>query len=405
MFGVTLARLSAMIPHTMRFDSGISKGSLNMFVALIGASAAGKSTGKSVSMDLLRRPRYLDGDLFRDGLPLGSGEGLAEAFYGTVTENQINEITGKPKVVRVRQQVRHNVFVYVDEGETLTKTIERAGATIGPAIRSAWNGELIGQSNAREETTRILPQGSYSLGMVMGFQRSTAQPLLADAGPGTPQRFLWLSATDPSIPDTRMNWPGELTVNLDGREWLSGDVDAIPNVVIDFADPIKDELWHRNRAYARGDVEPPELDAHEPLMRCKVASLLAVLDGRFYVTEEDWDLSLMVWDTSRAVRDDLIRWGQDQQRQREEARNLAAAVREAAIRDHVRDSHAANVERVAALLTSYLKREDMQTPGNLRRRLSGRDRDIFPEALEYAISMDAIKYANPSKSKCRYVSD
>ena len=393
-FGVTLARLAAMIPHTMRFDSGVGgRGSLNLFVAAIGASAAGKSTGKSVSVDLLARPRYLDDDLFRDGLPLGSGEGLAEAYYGTVTREQEVGTTGKTRTVKVREQVRHNVFVYVDEGETLTKTIERAGATIGPAIRSAWNGELLGQSNAREETTRILPSGSYSLGMVMGFQKSTAQPLLADAGPGTPHRFLWLSATDPTIPDARMNWPGELTVSLDGREWLSEKVDAISNVVIDFADAIKDELWRDNLARARGHLVPAELDAHEPLMRCKVAALLAVLDQRFHVTEEDWDLSLTVWNTSRAVRDDLLRWGQEQNRVREEDRNLAAATREVTIRDAL-DSREEQREtqamyRVLANIVRYVE-EGTRTQSKLRDRVAYRDRRYFEPAFSHGIESGRI---------------
>lgn len=392
-FGVTLARLSAMIPHTMRFDSGIGgRGSLNLFVAAIGASASGKSTGKGVAAELLTRPRYLDGDAFRDGLPLGSGEGLAEAYYGTVVDEQVNEITGKPRKVKIRQQVRHNVFVYVDEGEGLTKTIERAGATIGPAIRSAWNGELLGQSNAREETTRILPHGTYSLGMVIGFQRATAQPLLADSGPGTPQRFLWLSATDPSIPDRRITWPGELTVNLDGEVWLSGAVAPVRDTIT-FADTIRDELWRDNLARARGHVETEELDSHESLMRCKVAALLAVLDQRFHVTEEDWDLSLTVWNTSRAVRDDLVQWGQEQNRLQAETRNQAAAVREATIREHVRDTEAANVERVALLLIGYLG-DGKQTRGNLGRRLPSRDRPYLDKALKYAEELEAVKPVN-----------
>lgn len=380
-FGVTLARLSAMIPHTMRFDSGVGgKGSLNLFVAAVGASASGKSTGKGVALELLTRPRYLDGDAFRDGLPLGSGEGLAEAYYGTVTENQINEVTGKPKTVRVRQQVRHNVFVYVDEGENLTKTIERAGATIGPTIRSAWNGELLGQSNAREETTRILPHGTYSLGMVIGFQKSTAQPLLADAGPGTPQRFLWLSATDPSIPDNRIGWPGELSVDLDGEVWLSGAVDAVNDVTITFTESIKDELWRDNLARARGHLETAELDSHESLMRCKVAALLAVLDHRFHVTEEDWDLSLTVWNTSRVVRDDLVRWGQEQNRIREEDRNLSAATREITIRDVLDGHEDAKATRVLNLLLAYIQ-AGTHAKKDLKQRLAYRDRLYLEPAL------------------------
>ena len=101
--------------------------------------------------------------------------GIVERETGEYKRN------GDPKTEKVRAQVREHVFVYVDEGEALTRMTERSGSTIGPVLRSGWAGQLLGQANAREENTRILPARSYSLGVVMGFQRHTCQGMLADA--------------------------------------------------------------------------------------------------------------------------------------------------------------------------------------------------------------------------------
>ena len=69
------------------------------------------------------------------------------------------------------------------KGQTLNQQGKRQGNIVLPTIRSAWNGETLGQSNAQEETTRHVPAGSYSLGMVIGYQKDTAQEMLGDVHP------------------------------------------------------------------------------------------------------------------------------------------------------------------------------------------------------------------------------
>jgi hypothetical protein len=297
----TLARVSAMVPPERRFENCLGEGSLNLFVAVIGKSGRGKSAAVKIAKSLITTPAALNGDQFRDSMGIGSGEGLAELYMGT-EEYDTGEVygpkakkAGQPVMKERRAKVRDNAFVYVDEGQTLNQQGKRQGNIVLPTIRSAWNGETLGQSNAREETTRHVPAGSYSLGMVIGYQKDTAQELLGDTAPGTPQRFLFGSATDPTVPLEPPEHPGYLDVTLDGTGKIT------------FCQEINEELWQQNHAEVTGaEEDDADLDSHEPLMQSKLSALLCLLDGRNMVTLDDWALAKTMYATSRAVMDDLV---------------------------------------------------------------------------------------------------
>lgn len=380
----TLARLSALVSHELRFDAGLGQGSLNLFVAAVGPSGVGKSTSTDAARSLLGVPQYLqDPDSFRDGISIGTGEGLAELYMG-LRNVETTKPNGQTKTEKVRAQVRNNAFVAIDEGQTLLKLLERSGATVGPTLRSAWVGATIGSANATADNTRYIPQRSYALGLVMGLQEATAQPLLADAATGTPQRFLWCSATNPDFPPEPPTHPGRLAVQLSDDRWIAGS--AIEGT-IEFADEIRVALWRHRVTKNRGEHVDPELDAHWPLMRCKVAALLAVLDRRLKVDADDWNLSGTVWDTSRAVRDNLIAWGETQRRVEAESRHAYAATREQRLMESREDFEDKRLERITRYMAKYMS----QAPEGagcseavLKRALASRDRKWFKNALELA---------------------
>lgn len=383
-FGCALTRISAMASHELRFDFGLGPASLNLFAAIVGPSGVGKSGAQATAEWLVEAPPYLaEPGAFSDGLSLGSGEGIAEAYMGMV-ERETGEIhrsgpnKGDPKTEKVRAQIRHNVFFYVDEGEALTKTLERSGVTIGPAIRTAWIGATIGQANARMETTRVIQAGSYSLGMAIGYQPRTAQALLADVGPGTPQRFLWLSAIDRTVPAVPADPPPKL------RPLLADHAGRPVTGTITCAEPIRVELWQRNLARVWGDTCDDEMDSHVPLMRGKLASLLAVLDGRLRVTLDDWELAGMVWATSCAVRDGLVEWGRRQGDEERERRISDHVLQEE--RAHVaRNAADAKVDRIARLVARHVHDGEGCTRGSVRKTLAGRDKPLFDAALARAL--------------------
>jgi hypothetical protein len=392
--GAVLARLSAMVDPGLRLETPLGTTSLNLFVAAIGRSGTGKSSGSTAAKELIPVPPYLqDPDAFRDGLPVGTGEGLVESFYGTVTE-ETGELTakGKPKLERVRKQVRSHVFVFVDEGQNLVAQMERSGSTIGPILRSAWTGELAGQANARDETTRILPAGSYSLGVVIGFQRATAGPLLDDAGAGTPQRFVWLSTTDPTVPDEPPEHPGQLQVPGLVTAANPGDAFAKDHPRtgrITFAKEIGQELWQANLIKVRGldhdqdEDQDHDLDSHAGLLRCKVAGLLALLDQRQEVNLDDWRLAGQLLDTSQAVRQNLVQF-RDEMTAQEEERRADTYVNRMVRAEVARKNADEAVERVAQLLARKIASKGDMTRRNASKLLNSRDRGLFADALELA---------------------
>lgn len=377
----TLARLSGMLSHHIRAVTGIGgRASLNVFAAMVGTSGAGKSISAGCVRDLM----HPADDDFRDGLPIGTGEGIAEAFMGTVDEatgelHQKGPYKGDPVMAKVRKQTRHNAFFYVDEGQTLAKLAERSGSILGETLRRAAIGEALGQTNASEERTRYIAPGSYSLGLLAGFQPSIATVLLADAHTGTPQRFYWGWADDPSIPDEPPPWPGPI-------EPHPGRIRPDQPVDITFPARIRKMLWQDRVARGRGEVEVAELDGHAGLMKVKLAALFALLDGcRYEVTEDDWALAEIAWESSCKVRDSLVLRAQREaaaEKQRAEDAKVHAE-----LRSHVAKKDAdLTLERVAHLVRRHASTVGGVTYGALKKALASRDRPVAEKAVSLAVA-------------------
>jgi hypothetical protein len=405
LFYSVLARLASLWPYTVQLHSGIGSGaSANLYVAVVGPSGAGKTSGVGVAREVLPVPHWLSGDDYAEDWPLGTGEGIAESYMGRklmpVDDKSTDVRTGLPKMRQVRTQVRHNALLHADEGEVLTRMWERAGATIGETLRRGYMGSTIGQANGREETTRIVKAGRYSLGLIIGFQPETAQPLLADAAAGTPQRFLWGWAMDASVPDVPPASPGPLTgvwraapADPGGTGWLIGDpFSSVDQTPVSFDQAIRDELGADRRARLRGEegATPPELDAHMPLMLVKVAALLAQLDGRRHVTVEDWRLAKLVWTTSCAVRDHCIELGRQKLGKERAGEIRRHADKEGAAEVARLDVHQgrydARVARVARRIAQLIAERKDVARAELRRAVAQRDRDAFDEALDMAVA-------------------
>ncbi|MFH9134409.1 hypothetical protein [Streptomyces sp. NPDC017524] len=385
LFFSLLARMSAMVSHRIAAVSGIGgRASLNMFVAVVAASGGGKSIGTKVARSLLPP---IDPE-FRDGLPIGSGEGIAEAFMGTIDEetgeiHAKGPLKGDPVTRKARKQVRHNAYFYVDEGQTLASLAERAGSVLGETLRRAAIGETLGQTNASEERTRYVAAGSYSLGMVVGFQPSTAMPVIADASTGTPQRFLWAWAADPSIPDEPPTSPGPLPVN-------PASVQPMEDLNIVLPERIRRMLWAEHVARNRGELEIDELDGHANLMKVKITALLALLDGgRVDATEQDWELAEIVWKSSCTVRAALIH------RAAREAEAARRREEDAKVAQELRSHQAKNdtdrsLERIARLVKKHSSAVGGITFGELNRRLRSSDRPFLRRSVEVAETRDWV---------------
>lgn len=283
-----LARVATLISPTVTLPAIVgSPASLNFFGAIVGRSGGGKTTAKDVAVELV--PITLNEA--KDDISPGSGEGLIEMYLKNVSETGDD---GRKQIVK--RQTWNRAFVFVDEGQGLLAMGDRSGSTIMPILRSAWSGATLGQQNASQETNRRIGAHKYRIGMVLGFQLAYAAALIADAEGGTPQRFVFVNATDASIPDDAPDWPGELSIDLP---------DVIGNIGQSFTFDAEVSAGIRRRALAatRGETDIDPLDTHTDLGRMKVAAILAVLDhGGLSVSADDWQMAGQVMRTSRAVR-------------------------------------------------------------------------------------------------------
>jgi hypothetical protein len=392
--GSVIARGSAMIHHEVRFDSGRGPtGCMNLFVSLVAKSGVGKSTAVACADELIQVPSYLarldgsaDPEKFKDGVGLGTGEGLAEAYMGTATRDGSKvDRKGEPVPETYRTQVRNNAFLYLDEGQTLTKMMkERMGTTIGATIRTAWGGGALGQANAQETTTRFVARNSYCMGMVVGYQPSVAQDLLADGGPGTPQRFLWLSAIDPNIPEEALHLPPPFKLPFENP-------DGTPRRgVIQFPEHLKRQLRREHLAKVRGDAAVDELDSHEPLMLCKLAAELCYWDMRWMVSDDDWELAKLIWRVSCSTRDRLIEFGR-QEAARKNEEKLAAKVNEVEAASLATREVDATIDRVARLITRRVRAsEEPVMRYKLKKNIGSDNKKFFDAALLHAKQMQWV---------------
>jgi hypothetical protein len=184
---------------------------------------------------------------------------------------------------------------------------------------------------------------------------------------GTPQRFIWLPATDPTICDNHtidipaktVNWP----------HLKSGDI-IMP-------DTVKQEIRaaHINRVQGNGHA----LDGHAVYAREKAAYALTLLDGRSEMNEEDWQLAGRIMAKSDRTRNAI----QASLKLKQEAASTAKAVGDAhreVIRGNVVDTH--QVSEAAKAITRKLARVGDWVPGKQVRDALGKLCDYYHDAVE-----------------------
>jgi len=411
--GAVLARVLAATPPTVQLPGIVgSTASLNAIVALIGRSGAGKSSPMQAARDYL--PLELEVDIDLDGAPLGSGEGIAEAYTGMVEDL---EDTSK-KVVKIKKQTKTRALFAVDEGQIISEIGGRNGSTLLPALRSAWSGSELGQYNASAETRRLLAANAYRFTCVMALQPGKAQNILNDAEGGTPQRLWWLSSHDLTLPDVLPAEPPALQwqrreVRMSkrpAREYAEGytpkateilltservsNAEAIMNYqeeniieVMTVCETLRAEVIAQRRAVLDATAELDPLDAHRMLSREKVAAALALLADpkATHIDDDDWRLAGVFMDTSDSVRSWVVAIAQVERAAaiaaaRHNAAGQALAVRRATDVELL-NRLAKNIQRAAVKAGKAL------TDAECLRALASRDRErvVLADLLEHAV--------------------
>lgn len=346
-FGAVLLRVSASTGPEVQLPGIIGgRASLNLLAAFVSPSGGGKGISDKVAREVWPAPII--------ERPIGSGEGIAATFMPPKKEGQ--------------EAITRAIFS-VPEIDTLAGIAGRQGSILLAQLKSMAMGELLGQSNASDATTRIVQAHSYRCCLSVGAQPGHCGVIFSDTSGGTPQRFLWFPTTDPDMPETPARDPEPLNTTLPSWARLStGPVE------IEYGpEEIAQTVIAAHIARQRADSEA--LDGHRLLTRLKVAAVLAVMHHRRVVSELDWQLSETVMAVSDRTRDWIL--SEAKRAEREKAR--ARALRQAEFNDVI-DNRL--LDGVKNSIIRTLERDGEQAGNALRSRMGKRERrDLFDQAV------------------------
>ncbi|SIE01208.1 Bifunctional DNA primase/polymerase, N-terminal [Mycobacteroides abscessus subsp. abscessus] len=389
MLGYVLARVVASIPPHVVIPALVgSEASLNLFVAVVGASGAGKGAASGAAKSWLRTDPEIT------TAALGSGEGMVKVFAYKQKSS-----SGATNGAWSQVGLASAVLFDAPEVDNLAALSTRNASTLLPQLRSAYSGEELGFSYADPTKAVRLCGHRYRLCLTVGVQPGRGSGLLDDADGGTPQRFLWMPTADPEAPDVAPDapafyepprWPatsGASTVVLGAVDPLSLlDVPAAPGDLhkLGIPDVARAAIDGHRLAALRADTDVDPLDGHRLQCRLKVAVALMWLDRRSdAVSDADWELAGVVMAVSDATRRSVVAALADKAQASNRARGRADAVRASAADEARADLDAERSERVAKNVVSILEGYGgEESRSNVRRKIAQRDRDFFDERVE-----------------------
>lgn len=383
LLGAVLARIVAEVRPCVALPATVgSRASLNMYVGLVGPSGAAKTSAVAVADDLL-----MIGNPVAKVQGAGSGEGLLASYLRKNPDPDGAEL----------YDLRENphVCIVIDEIGFIGSIQGRSGSTLAPILRAGWSGSALETINADPTRRRIVPKMRYRLTAIAGIQPLAADVLFDDADTGTPQRWLWLPALDPDMPDEAPEWPGPLAWSAPSL--IGWQHHGLVNIRL--PEHVTDAIRAAHRARHR-DPNADHLDGHLTLTRLKVAAALAILHGSYEVDDPTWELAGQVMDVSIAVR------GQCQQAMGREATRRAEA---RGALEHARDlgraeAVAETARRDAQRVWLQVQRHTGDDPGSSRAHapekgcsgrcvtlaLTRRSAELKEDAVNLAVAMSWV---------------
>lgn len=280
-----------------------ARAALNLGFALVGESGASKTASAKAAREVL-------GCVVRDDWikPIGSGEGLIDAFYRWAPKDPDNP--EGPKSLSLAADWDRRMMVVADEGEIIEKGTQRSGSTLGEYLRTSLTGGMLGAMNRKTSPAgdRSVPADTYRLVFVANIHPRHADVLLSGESTGMPQRFLWVLAKDAALPESAKDlpkWPEPL--DWSPPELEPGDIDYPANM--------QEEVQQLNLDMQHGKLSARE--SHATLTRLKVALALALLHGETMITQQWWGLAGVLSKASLATQDwCLSEMSEDQQKAR-----------------------------------------------------------------------------------------
>ncbi|MGW0750279.1 DUF3987 domain-containing protein [Streptomyces sp. NPDC002587] len=371
--GVVLARVATAVPQQVVLPPIVgTPASLNLYVAIADDSGIGKGTAMGTARECLEFPYTIQ------SINLGSGEGIGHQYM----ERKDGEL----------HQHTEAVMFNVHEIDTLTAMQGRSASTITPTLCSAWVGEPLGFAYVDKAKRLPMNEHTYRLTLVCGVQPKRARSLIDAAGSGLPQRFLWFPALDLGAPELKDD-----ADEMAPREWRlpAGEMERALNAgryVFRVADPIRRQIRKERSDRMRGVVQVAELDSHRNLSRLKAAAILALINGRADVSEEDWELSSVLMAVSDQTRGRVVETLGRVNAEDARSRGKLRGVENIAATEEVH-----KVNDAEDWAWRKIKAEGSVPEGELKRRCPARFKEYLPEALS-RLRRDG-KRARPEQGK------
>ncbi|MFC8464792.1 hypothetical protein [Streptomyces sp. NPDC057250] len=388
-FGISVARVMNQIPTEVLLPPLVGgRTGLNFYVGIVDSSGVGKGASESAAEECFEAGNVLS-------VNIGSGEGIAHAYMSRrkATQEEIEE--GKAgRGETVMEMHTQSVLFTAPEIDTLTAIKGRSSSTLSAELRKAWSGERLGFMYVTEAKRLTIEKHTYRMTLVCGVQPTRAEALLDESGGGLPQRFLWMPANDPNIPELE-DLRGADAIPLKLPDFFHEVSASRSGVTIGVCESARREIRQHQHAKIKRTVTPDPLDSHRNLVRLKVAAALGFMDGRKDVSEEDWALADIVMGVSDRTRDfvrlEIGRARSDVSRER----GRDDAIREVAKREHVETE---TTRRVWRRLDEVVRTADKPlTVSDLQKKVPPRDREGVPDVVAEMVAKGLVREAGTNR--------
>lgn len=381
--GSVLVRTIAATPPNVVLPNIIgSVGSLNLFLANIAPSGGGKDAAKDVANECI------DFGLIEDQVvrELGSGQGITAQYM-----NQQKVDGSQEKELR---QFNDSVIFTISEIDALSGHNKQQGAIVIPTLTAAWMSQELGGAYKDQTKDQPMKPHTYRLCLIANVQPERSFIIFEHKHLGLPQRFLWLPATDPDMPDVEPECPSPLKIELPfGPRYQFDSSYKAEREVLGICDSAAQQIKDDRRRAQRGEKENDNpLDSHTLFTREKVAAALALLDSRMDINEEDWEIAGLIiskslWTRKQAENTLTKLKAEQREAKKEEAVDIAQAT-EKGLQDQKRNRIAGNVLKRLKQLT---EEEGKATKSRINQSISAKDRQSLPDVISYLEEIDAIK--------------
>jgi hypothetical protein len=298
LLGEIIAEVVARVPPNYALpDIVVGPGTLNMLLAITGDSGAGKGGAAAVArmaLDIDEPKASADGREINpfmkpERIPVGSGEGLVKNFAF--------------RAGGIQQLVTHTSIITAYEIDTLSAMVGRNSETLTSQLRHLFSGEQLGFGYSNPASRVLIKPFTYRGVFVAGVQPERSGVIVNDTGSGFAQRWIFLDANDPWIPDVKPPKPEQIKWSL--PDGIEVDEDACargePTEYFIVCQEAIDEIQEARDKGLAGNGD--KSDSHRLYAQEKFAIDLALLARRTEMTPEDWRLSAYAMERSDGLRE------------------------------------------------------------------------------------------------------